>query len=598
MRLISEIWNILTPAQRRRVLLAQIISLAMALSAVTGVAAIAPFFAVLGNPRLIDTQPWLHWLYAIGGFEDWHTFVAALGLAFIVVVVSASVINALGSLAMNRLALQIGSELQTVLFHEYLSRPYLFHTATHSSTLFNNVVYEVGRFNNGVLQSGFALITSLASGAFIMASVLLVDPVLSIVMLVILATGYTLIYLAVRQRLSRVGQTHGKAWSELGRIVSESFGAIKEILLLRDRSLFLGGFSRMSGDVSEATAHVYAVGQLPRYIMECVAVTALVGGALVLSTHTSSMGDGLGELTFVAFAAYRLLPLLQQVFANIVRISADRSGFEAIVPDLRHARERARKDSDAEAPTLRWPEGPTEEIRFEDVSFRYSAPGPWVIQGINLRIAARTTVGLIGANGSGKTTLMDLIAGLLLPTTGRVQIDGVTLAPDNRAAWHGHVAYVPQNVVLLDASIAENIAFGVPASVIDRRRVAYAARQAQLEEFVGTLADGYDHQVGERGVRLSGGQRQKIGIARALYRNVSVLLLDEATSALDGLTEAELVATLATLRGQCTVIVISHRMSTVRACDMICRLENGRLLSIGSVELAYRSGQSEPMIEA
>src|SRR5580704_14818493 len=242
--LLSEIWSILTPAQRRQVLAAQAISLAMAISTVTGIAAITPFFSVLGNPRFIGQKRWLHWLYVHGGFTTEHTFVVSLGILFVGVVVFANVINAVGALAMNRLALQIGHQLQTALFDDYLTRPYLFHTGTNSSTLFNNVVYEVGRINNGILQNAFVLITSIATGSLIIFSVLVLNPAISVVLLLGLAAGYLAIYLSVRRRLLHLGQAHSRAWSDRARIVIESFGAIREILLLQNRRLFSDGFDR------------------------------------------------------------------------------------------------------------------------------------------------------------------------------------------------------------------------------------------------------------------------------------------------------------------------------------------------------------------
>jgi ABC-type multidrug transport system fused ATPase/permease subunit len=600
--LLSDIWSILTPAQRRHVLTAQAISLAMALSTVTGIAAIAPFFSVLGNPKLIEQQRLLHWLYVHGGFTSEHTFVVSLGVLFVGVVVFANFINAAGALAMNRLALRIGHELQTALFDEYLTRPYLFHTGTNSSTLFNNVIYEVGRVNNGILQNAFVLVTSIASGGLIILSVLILNPAISIVLLLGLAGGYIAIYLSVRRRLLHLGQAHSRAWSDRARIVSESFSAIREILLLQSRRLFSEDFDRTTRDVSETTAHIFAVGQIPKHVMECTAVSVLVGVALVTDAQRQGMGSWLGELTFVAFAAYRLLPILQQVFAATVRIRADRDAFDLISPDLR--RMRAVRINAAgmrvdRLPESWWQQRPRDEIRFKDVSFQYAADRRWALESIDLRIAARSTVGFVGANGSGKTTLMDLLAGLLLPTKGELLIDGVALNAADRAAWHSRIAYVPQNIILLDSSIAQNIAFGILQNAIDWGRMVQAARLAQLEDFIASLPEGYEHPVGERGIRLSGGQRQRIGIARALYKEASVLLMDEATSALDGLTEAELMAALGGLRGHCTIVLIAQRMTAVRSCDVIYQIENGRITGSGSYdELSRKSERFERMLGA
>jgi ABC-type bacteriocin/lantibiotic exporter with double-glycine peptidase domain len=591
MTLASEFWSILTKPQRRRVLAVQVISVAMAFSTVTGIAAIVPFFAVLGEPRLIDQNRQLHWLYFHAGFSDRHGFVIALGLAFIAMVLIANLINLLGSLAMNRLALRIGSELQTSLFAEYLSRPYAFHTGTNSTALFNNVVYETTRVTSGILQSALLLVTNLVTALFIIVSVLLLKPTISLAVLPALAGGYVLIYVSVRNHLLRLGDAHSRAWLDRSKIVNESFGAIREILLMQDRRLFHEVFEHASGEVAETTAHIHVVGQIPKHVMECVAVSALVGAALVASTRDMGMGSWLGELTFIAFAAYRLLPILQLIFVCIARIRADRAAFVRIAPDLRRPR------AAGPAPLSRdLPEAGSclprdcKDIEIKEVSFQYAAGGSYALDGINLCIPAGATVGLVGANGSGKTTLLDLIAGLLVPTTGEVRLDGVALSDANRAAWQAQIAYVPQNIFLLDSSIANNIAFGVPSNAVDRQRMVHAARLAQLEQFIAGLPEGYNHTVGERGIKLSGGQRQRIAIARALYKGAPVLLLDEAMSALDGMTEAELMTALGGLRGRCTIILIAHRKSMVRWCDVIFQLDGGRISDSGSYdELTMKS---------
>lgn len=579
MSLVREIWSVLTADQRRRVLAAQAISLFMAFSTVAGIASIAPFFAVLGDPTLIGRHPLLHWLYASGGFHDLRAFETALGSGFIALVLLANAANAVGLWLLSRLALGIGTQLQAALFEEYLSRPYLFHAATHSATLLHNVMHEVGRLNSGILQSGFILITYALTGSLIVLSVTLLDPLVAIAMLLALAGGYVVIYASLRTRLLRLGQVHSSAWTECARVAGESFGAIKEILLLQDRRVFLDNFARGSEQTARTAAQVQVVAQIPKHIMECVGVSALVGAALVLEARSAGMGASLGQLTFVGFGAYRLLPALQQVFSCAVKLRADRPGFELIAPDLRRARAAKPRPpaSRAAGPSPWWHGRPRAEILLEDVSFCYAVDRPPALAGVSVRIPARSMTGIAGANGSGKTTLMEIIAGLLTPTSGDVRVDGVRLDASNTGAWQAGVAYVPQGIALLDASIAENVAFGAPPERIDRRRVLEAARGAQLDEFAASLPAGYDHRVGERGTRLSGGQKQRIGIARALYRRAPVLLLDEATSALDGLTQAELMTTLSRLRGSCTIILIAHSPGMLRTCDLIVHLDAGRL---------------------
>jgi ABC-type multidrug transport system fused ATPase/permease subunit len=588
-KLLLDIWSVLTPRQRLWVAWAQVLSITMAFSTVVGIASIAPFFSALGNPQLLDHNGLLHWLFIRFGFSDRRSFEVALGLAFITLVLAANLINTLGSFAMVRLACAIGTDLQSTLFGEYLARPYVFHARTHSAVLLNNILHETIRAINDMLHSMFSLVTNLVTAAFIILTVVVLNPAVAAAMIVVLAGGYVLIYLAVRNRLLRSGRAQSQHYTEMAKTATESLAAIKEILVLRIQGFFQGKFERSSESFARATAHSQLVAQSPRHIMECAAVAGLVVVALLIGKREEGIGPALGQLTFLGFAAYRLLPTLQQAFAAIVKIRASRPGFAAIAPDLRLARARNHAVATADSS---WTACPQREIRLKEVSFRYAPDRPPAASRVSLRIPARTAVGLVGANGSGKTTLVDLVAGLLVPETGQIEVDGIAIHDANRASWQSRIAYVPQNIFLLDTTIEQNVALGVPKAAIDHERLRAAAQLAQLDEIVATLPRGYDQMIGERGVQLSGGQRQRIGIARALYTDASVLILDEATNALDGLSEQELVATLFRLRGRYTVIVIAHRLSTVRACDVIYELDAGTIAGSGSYAELIRDSET------
>lgn len=579
MALLYDIWSVLTPPQRHRVAWAQVLSIAMALSTTVGIASIAPFFAVLGDPQLIDRIGPLHWSYVHLGFSDKRQFETALGLAFVAVVFVANLINVAGSFIIAKLVLWIGTDLQSALLGEYLARPYGFHARMHSSILANNVIHETSRATNEVLQNIFSLVTNIATGSFIVISVMLLSPAVAGIMILALAGGYILIYIAVRNRLLRAGRIQAHHYLRQTQFVGESLGAIKEILLLRVQSFFRNGFEASSQALARSSAHIDLIGKCPRHLMECVAVAGLVVVALLAVGGTGNIGPRLGQLTFLGFAAYRLLPTLQQVFFSIVKIRSGRPAFASIALDLRLARARCDERGTVESS---WSDRPRREIRVHDASFRYAPDRPVAVAGVSLSIPARSAVGVVGANGSGKTTLIDLVAGLLVPGSGRIEVDGIALDDENRAAWQSRIAYVPQHIFLLDSSVEQNIALGIPVPQIDRGRLLEAARLAQLDEFICSLPGGFQHVVGERGMALSGGLRQRIGIARALYTNASVLIMDEATSAQDGLSQQEMMATILELRGRYTVVLIAHRLSTVRACDLIFELDRGRVSCSGT----------------
>jgi len=573
-KILLGIWRLLDPRQRRLLVALQALSVLMAFSTVSGVAAILPFFTVLADPGSVDHSAILRFLYNATGFADKRSFVIALGVAFAALVLLANAVNLLGALAMNRFAFQVGNAFHVALFSEYMSRGYGFHARTNTSTLASNVLHETGRVTSGILQNALILITSLVTIAFIFVCIVLVNPAVAVAAIVGLGTSYLAIYAIARGRLLRNGSIESRAFAQRAHVVSESFAAIKEISLLQAQRLCVDKFSRACASLSDTLASTFAISQIPKHGMECAAVFSLAGIALYLSGRGEASGPWIAELSFIGLAAYRLLPAVQQAFVSVVRIRADRPAFEHVAADLERARARASNGRSAELDPS-WRNRPQHEIRIESVSFRHTADRPPAISNLTLRVPAGAVVGLIGVNGSGKTTLADLLAGLLVPDSGLIEVDGIALDDRNRDSWQSTIGYVPQQIFLLEATVAENIAFGMPPAHIDRARMHSAARLARFEDCVAELPHGYETVIGERGSTLSGGQRQRLGIARALYRDASMLLMDEATSGLDAAAEQEIGDMLATLRKNRTIIVIAHRPSTLRHCDTVYELRSG-----------------------
>jgi ABC-type bacteriocin/lantibiotic exporter with double-glycine peptidase domain len=581
MRIPTEIWRLLDQRQRRQFLLLQLLALFMAFSTLSGAAAVLPFFTVLSQPQSIHHNRILSWLYEFAQFHDERSFMIALGCGFVGVVLLANAINLLGTLAINRYTHTVARALYTTLFDEYLTWDAGRQARANSAVLASNILVEVARLTVGVLQHGLLLTTSLVTIVFLIASLVALNPLLAACALGGFGIGYLLIYTSARRKLLRNGALQRSFHAERSKIVNESLSALKEISILHAEEFFKSRFAHSCDAIARAALSTQAVAQSPRYGLECLTAAGLVAAALYLSASGGAAAPWLAQLTFVGFAAYRLLPALQQVFTATVTIRADSPALNQIVADL--ARARARRDATPAAGNPQaWMGRPQQAIALRELSFTYENSSVPAVDGVTLRIPAGAVIGLIGPNGSGKTTLVDLILGLLAPQSGELQVDEITLDERNRRDWQSTVAYVPQQVVLLDATVTENIALGVAPQELDAEQLRRAARLARLDEFVLRLPRGYDEVLGERGARLSGGQRQRIGIARALYRNSSLLVMDEPTHALDESVEQELLAALETLRGRCTVILIAHRLDTLRNCDLIFEMRAGRVVSSGN----------------
>ncbi len=587
MSVLLELWRLLDARQKRGFCVAQILALAMAASTFAGIAAVVPFFAVLGDRRLIARSAPLSWLYQHLGFTDQGKFLAALGAGLVLAILLANAINLAGSLLLNRFAYRIGDHFCVRLFDEYLHRSHQFHLRSNTATLFNNVIWEVMRGTTGMLQSYLLLSTNVATSALIIAAIVIIHPVVGLIAVAVLGGSYGTVYALARQRLLRNGVVESEHTEERTKIANEAFGSIRELIVVSGQAFFRSKFTASCSAISRAALNTNTIAQSPRYILDFLVAVALVCGALLSIDRGTSAGVWLPQLSFLGFATYRLLPALQQIFNGAVKIRGDRAAFNRIAADLHSAISRPEV---AQNPG-RWQGRPHSQIELRGVSFQYSADRPPAVRDVHLAIPAGATVGLVGPSGSGKTTLVELILGLLPPTAGEIRVDGMPLNAENSVDWHGTVAYVPQRSFLFDSSLAENVAMATEVERIDPQRLQHALRLAQLEAFVATLPRGAREIVGEHGVRLSGGQRQRLGIARALYRRASVLILDEPTSSLDGLTESEFMTTLEALRGEgCTIIVVAHRPGAVRRCDLICELGEGAVAAWGSYdELMSRS---------
>jgi ABC-type multidrug transport system fused ATPase/permease subunit len=584
LKLWGTAFHVLTPHERRRSLLVLALIVAMAVFEVVGVASVMPFLAVLANPAIVQTNPWLAWAYDLGGFTSRDGFLIALGaLAFALLLVAAAVRSA--TLYAQSLFVQMRRHsIGCRLLEGYLNQPYEFFLNRHSGDLSKNILSEVDLFVDRGLMPMAQII---AYGIVLVAMVgllLVIDPLTALLLAVVLGGSYVVIYGTIRRALARGGAEHRDANRHRFEAASEALGGIKSIKILGREARYLDRFRKPSFIVARRMAVLNLTMMLPRYAIEVVAFGGIILMGLVLTLRYGTQDGGaiatvLPVLGLYAFAGYRMLPAAQNIYQNIGSVRYAEPFIKGIAAEIAAVPARRAAPQGAAQP-LRL----TRQLELRAISYHYPNAQGTGVKDISLVLPRGRSLGIIGTTGAGKTTLVDVILGLLTPHAGTILIDEVPVTDANRRAWQDNLGYVPQEIYLTDATIAENIALGLDRAEIDQARIEKVARMARIHDFIATdLPEGYATRVGERGVRLSGGQRQRIGIARALYHDPEVIVFDEATSALDTTTEAEVMEAIGLLSGQKTLIIIAHRLTTVEGCDQVVRLDRGRMVETNGV---------------
>ncbi|WP_018231910.1 ABC transporter ATP-binding protein [Thioalkalivibrio thiocyanodenitrificans] len=584
-----RILDLLTPAERRRGYLLLGMILMMAFLEVLGVASILPFLAVLANMELVHTNAYLSAAYELLGFRDPERFLFFLGVLVFVFFVVSTLFKALTHYAIARYANMREYALSMRLTAGYLNQPYEWYLDRHSADLGKMVLSEVGQVVQGGLMP---MLHVIAHGTVVLAILMLlvvVDPGLATVVALGLGGAYVAIYMLLRRYLGHLGADRVKANQERFRVVQETFGGVKEIKLSGTEGRMLARFQRPARRFATRQAAAQVARRVPRFGLEVVVFGGMLAVVLYLMAGEGGLQQALPVIALYAFAGYRLIPALQTVYGDLANLRFAEAAVEALHRDLTGLAPGPGAAGDGEgAEPLRVHRA----VRLEGVTYTYPGADSPVLRDLGLEIPAQHTVGLVGATGSGKTTAVDVILGLLRPRTGRVLVDDEPLGADNLRAWQRNLGYVPQRIYLADDTVAANIAFGRAHDEIDLSAVEQAARVANLHDFVvSELPDGYETRIGERGIRLSGGQCQRIGIARALYRDPQVLIMDEATSALDNLTEFAVMEAVHNLGRRKTIILIAHRLSTVRECDRIYLLDKGRVIGQGSYDELIESSE-------
>lgn len=578
MEVIRALGRLLTESERRQVRRVLVFAMITAVVQTLAVFSIMPFMAVVtagaGGGESEIVQRVGSWF----SLESRRALLMATGGSVLGLVVLANVLAALSLRRMQLTAWNINHYLTRRLLAVYLRRPYSWFLHRHSSDLSQNLLGEVTiAIQSGLLPAMNAVVRG-SEALLVLVLLLVVDPKLTVVAGVVVGGAYLLLFLGVRAVQERLGEERARMAGRRYRVVTEAVGGIKDIKALGAEDEFVERFESTGPSFVRTKAWSAMLAEVPRHLLEILSLGTVLSIFLVLLLSGQGLREVLPILVLFGFAGYKLVPSFHQVFSTTSRVKNALPAIRRIRADLA-ALIPHRETRELEPVRI------SRELELDDVTLTYPDQEEPALAGLSTRIARGEWVGVVGPTGAGKTTLVDILLGLLIPDQGIIRVDGRPLDMREEArSWRAGVGYVPQSIFLSDDSIALNIAFGVAQEEVDRERVHEVAALAQLDEFIRRLPDGYDTLVGERGVRISGGQRQRIGVARALYRDPSLLLFDEATSALDGPTERGLMQAVYGLGEERTLVIVAHRLQTVKRCDRILLLQDGRLADEGEFE--------------
>jgi ABC-type multidrug transport system fused ATPase/permease subunit len=584
--ILRKLRAILSTRAKLQLLALIVLQILSAIVDTAGIASIMPFMALVISPDMIDTNRWLSMLYERLGMQSRESFLTTIGIAALVLLSITNLTKMMMIWLVGRFQFGRWRELGTQLLASYMARPYSFFLMRNSAELGNLIVGETRSLVDRVLRPIIDIVSNATLCITIVTLLLLINPIAAIAVATLIGGLYVLVYTLAHRRLAVGGEERLAAGNEVYRFAHEAMGGIKDLKLLGRESVYLDRFKGSARRLVGNDALVASINQMPRYVLEILAF----GGIILTVIHFLNQGRRAEHiipiLALYAFAGYRLLPTLNMIYSSAVTLRYGLPSLDAVYNDIvagpsasRGDEQSLRAKMEARSATF------SSSLELRNVVFQYEgAPEP-SLNGLSLNIRPNTSIGLVGPTGCGKTTTVDIILGLLEPGSGSVLIDGATVDAANVANWQKLIGYIPQTIYLADDTVVRNIAFGVPDEEIDMQAVRRAATAANLAEFIeNDMPNGYDTELGERGVRLSGGQRQRIGIARALYRDPAVLVMDEATSALDGITEESVMRTMHEMSGRKTMIVIAHRLTTVRDCDVIYQLDRGTIAASGTYD--------------
>ena len=575
MGLVSRFLYLFEEGGRRKAWLILFLMLGGALLEGVGVGIILPFIGIVTDPGMLQRNRVLNVIYEALGHPSYSRFLFWACLLLLAVYVLKNLFLVVMYYLNNRYVYYQYAALADRLLNAYLRAPYTFHLQRNSAELLKNILIEASQVFGQVLVPIFTIMIEGLVALVLVIVLFAAEPVSALASLGLLGMLTAVLYSRTKNLMTELGLRQQQNYRGMFQWVNQGLGGAKEAKVLGRESFFLEAFSKNSESFAGAVSRYQASLQYPRLVIETIAVTGVLLIVMVMLAQHRKPQELLPIIAVFAMASFRLMPSLSRVINAVQTIRFNTPSIDVVYKDLMllegpQAVGRVQKIASDKTPRRAF----RQSIVLKDVTYRYPGAVEPALKRISMTIPRGASVAITGPSGAGKTTLADVILGLLLPESGEIFVDGNNIH-DDLAQWQSRIGYVPQTTFLCDDTIRRNIAFGLKDSEIDEERVRNAVELSQLREFIEALPQGLDAPIGERGVRISGGQRQRLGIARAVYHGPEILVMDEATSSLDDATESEVNKAIERLRGEKTLIIIAHRASTIKNCTALVRIDGG-----------------------
>ena len=572
--------DLLSLTEKKQLCILIFMILVMGFIDMIGVASILPFITVLANPEIIETNFLLLSLYKYLGSPREDIFLVFLGSIVFFILIFSLIFKAIATYLQIKFAMMCEFTISKKFITSYVFQPYVWFLDRHSADLGKNILSETNNVVINIIMPFMVFFSQSVVAIFIFSLLLFINFKLSLIIFFSLGGAYLLIYKMMSKKLNILGQSRLEANEKRFTSVIETFGAIKEVKVGGHENLCIEKFADSAKIFARGQTYAEVIATLPRFMFEALAFGGMLLVILYMMLQSGSFASSIPLISLYAFAGYKLMPSLQFIYRAVSQIKFAEPSLNFLHKDFSNLNKK-NFENKLELKNFRL----KKHIHFENVYFNYPSSKNRVLKSINFKINANEKIAFVGPTGSGKTTIIDLILGILSPSSGKILIDKILLDENNLREWQSKIGYVPQNIYLSNDTLAANIAFGVKKEDIDMEQVKKAAKIANLDKFIqNELPNKFNTVAGERGVKLSGGQRQRIGIARALYNRPDILVLDEATSALDTITEKAVMQSIDELKENITVILIAHRLSTIKNTDKIFLLDSGQIKDTGTYD--------------